>query len=49
MKKFEEKAIIDMGVIQAGAVQNDWKVTAHVGKDDWNCWEVKVDFAKKVS
>lgn len=51
MKNFKEKAIIDLGAIQAGAgeVQNDWKISGHVGKDDWNCWEVKVDFEKKIS
>lgn len=51
MKKFKEKAIVGLAAIQGGVgeVQNDWKITGRVGRDDWNCWEVKVDFKKKIS
>jgi len=51
MKKFEEKTLENLETIQAGigGVQNDWKISARVGKDEWNCWEVKVDFDVKVS
>jgi len=51
MKNFKEKEVKDLSIIQAGIgeVQNEWKITAHVGKDDWDCWEVKVDFEKKIA
>ncbi|MBP6089638.1 MAG: hypothetical protein KA521_00165 [Crocinitomicaceae bacterium] len=47
MKNFEEKAIQDLSSLQAGE-DGQWRITAHVGKDDWGCWEVRVDFEKKI-
>jgi hypothetical protein len=46
MKNFEEKEVKDLSVILGGIGEPvpTYKITAHVGKDDWNCFEVKVDF-----
>jgi|APGre2960657505_1045072.scaffolds.fasta_scaffold502506_1 hypothetical protein len=46
MKNFQEKEVKDLREVIGGVgeVLNNWKITGHVGKDDWNCVEVKVDF-----
>jgi hypothetical protein len=51
MKNFKEKEIKDLSLVNGGigGAAQEWKITAHVGKDDWNCWEVRVDFDKKIS